>query len=63
MKKIRIMSIQKVVELEEFEYEIDPLGHRGVKILVENLKNKKLSLELKDIMKKFNYPMIVGVLV
>lgn len=63
MKKIRIISIQKVVELEEFEYEIDPLGHGGVKILVENLKNKKLSLELKDIMKKFNYPMIVGVLV
>lgn len=62
MKKIRIISIQKVVELEEFEYEIDPLGHGGVKILVENLKNKKLSLELKDIMKKFNYPMIVGVL-
>lgn len=63
MKKIRIISIQKVVELEEFEYEIDPLGHGGVKILVENLKNKKLCLELKGIMKKFNYPMIVGVMI
>ncbi len=63
MKKIQIMAIGRVVELESFEYEIDSLGHGGVRIIVEKLKNKKLVFELENIMKKFKYVMIVGCLV
>jgi len=63
MKRIEIMAIGRVVELESFEYEIDPLGHGGVRIIVEKLKNKKLIFELENIMKKFKYDMIVGRLV
>lgn len=63
MKKIQIMAIGRAVELESFEYEIDPLENGGVRIIVEKLKNKKLIFELENIMKKFKYDMIVGRLV
>jgi hypothetical protein len=58
------MAIGRVIELESFEYEIDLLGHGGVRIIIiEKLKNKKLIFELENIMKKFKYDMIVGRLV
>ncbi|MCG3697313.1 hypothetical protein L5F39_06790 [Aliarcobacter butzleri] len=63
MRRVEIMALMKVINLEPFEYKIDLLGHGGVKIIVDKLRDKELKFNLEEIMEKYNYSIIVGRLV